>query len=174
MNIIRLKTISDTYFSEAWELYLEAFPPQERKTFEAQTRLMKNSKYHYDILVDENQLIGFLLWWDLDTIRYIDHFATDKEQRNKGYGKLILKEFITRNDKPVILEVELPESSMNERRIKFYERTGFKLNHHQYQLPFFKEGDPAIQFLLMTYPELISEEDVELFVKNCHPIIFKD
>lgn len=174
MNSIRLKTISDTYFSQAWELYLEAFPPEERKTFEAQTRIMKNPMYHYDVIVVENELIGFLLWWDLEEVRYVDHFATVKKQRNKGYGKLILEKFMNDREKPVLLEVELPESSLNERRIKFYERIGFKLNQHHYQLPIFNEGEPALQFLVMTYPELISVNDVKQFVKTCHPIIFNN
>lgn len=174
MNSIRLKTISDTYFSQAWKLYMEAFPPEERKTFEDQTRIMKNPMYHYDVMVVENELIGFLLWWDLEEVRYIDHFATVKEQRNKGYGKLILEKFMNDHEKSVLLEVELPDSSLNERRIKFYERIGFKLNHHHYQLPIFNEGKPALQFLLMTYPELISANDVAHFVKTCHPIIFNN
>ena len=172
MKQIRLKNISDNYFDKAWELYEEAFPLQERRLFDAQVGLMKKSNYHFDIMIDDNQLIGLLLWWDLETFRYIDHFATSKQLRNKGFGKLILEKFKDNNDKPILLEVELPESELNKRRIKFYERTGFKLNQHHYELPDFKGNQSPLQLLLMTYHNLISAEDVEQFVKNCHPIIF--
>ncbi|PHR71897.1 MAG: GNAT family N-acetyltransferase [Lutibacter sp.] len=174
MNQIRLKNTSDTFFSDAWELYQEAFPKEERKLLDAQTRVMSNPLYHYDVVIVDNQLIGFLLWWDLDSVRYIDHFATVKEQRNKGYGKSILENFMSLNDKPVLLEVELPESSINRRRIKFYERIGFKLNKHHYELPVFNEGEPPLQLLLMTYPRSISKDEVEQFVRTCHPIVFSE
>lgn len=120
MQQIRLKNSSNIYFDKAWELYEEAFPLNERRLFEAQVNLMSDPKYHFDILIEDNQLIGFLLWWDLESFRYIDHFATSKQLRNKGYGKLILEQFINNNSKPILLEVELPTSELNQRRIKFY------------------------------------------------------
>ncbi len=172
MKQIRLKSISDTYFDKAWELYEEAFPLEERRLLDAQAKLMSESKYHFDILIVENQLVGFLLWWDLETYRYIGHFATSKQQRNMGIGKIILEKFISNHDKPILLEVELPESELKQRRIKFYERIGFKLNQHHYELPDFEENQTPLQLLLMTYPNLISKKDVDQFVKNCHPVIF--
>lgn len=174
MKQLRLKSISDNYFQEAWELYENAFPLEERRLLKNQESVMKHPNYHFDIVIDENKLIGFLLWWDFESVRYIDHFATSSQLRNRGFGKLILEKFMGRNDKPILLEVELPDSTLNERRIKFYERIGFKLNQHYYELPVFKEGQPPLQLMLMSYPTLISKIDVERFVNKCHPIIFKD
>ncbi|WP_024771364.1 GNAT family N-acetyltransferase [Aquimarina macrocephali] len=174
MNQIRLKNISDNYFHQAWELYENAFPVEERRILDAQTHVMKKSNYHFDIVVDENKLIGFLLWWDFETLRYIDHFATSTEQRNKGFGKLILENFMNNNDKPILLEVELPNTTINQRRIKFYQRIGFKLNQHYYEVPPSTEGQKPLQLLLMSYPTLLTAKDVEQFTDICHPSIFKD
>ena len=174
MKPLRLPTISAIYFQEAWELYENAFPLKKRRLLDAQTRVIKKSNYHFDIIVDKEQLIGFLLWWDFEAYRYVDHFATATQQRNKGFGKLIIEEFISNNDKPILLEVELPNSDINQRRIKFYERIGFKLNEHYYEIPSSKEGQAPLQLLLMSYPESISAKEVEQFVKVCHPIAFED
>jgi ribosomal protein S18 acetylase RimI-like enzyme len=174
MNQIRLKNISDNYFHQAWELYEDAFPLEERRILDAQAHVMKKSNYHFDIMIDENKLIGFLLWWDFETLRYIDHFATSTEQRNKGFGKLILENFINSNDKPVLLEVELPNTTINQRRIKFYQRIGFKLNQHYYEVPPSIEGQKLLKLLLMSYPTLLTAKDVEQFTNICHPVIFKD
>lgn len=174
MNQIKLESISDNYFHIAWKLYEDAFPLEERRSLNAQTQVMKKSNYHFDILMDENQFIGFLLWWDFETLKYIDHFATSAEQRNKGFGKLILEKFIDRSDKPIILEVELPNSTINQRRIKFYKRIGFKLNQHYYEVPPLIEGQKSLQLLLMSYPTFLTTKDVEHFTDICHPIIFKD
>ena len=174
MKQIRLYSISDNYFHEACELYEDAFPLEERRLMDAQTRVLKKSNYHFDVIVEKEQLIGFLLWWDFDRYRYIDHFATATLQRNKGFGKSMLKKFIANNDRPILLEVELPNSDINQRRIKFYERIGFKLNQHYYEIPPFKEGQPPLQLVLMSYPDKITARDVEQFVKICHPIAFED
>ena len=78
------------------------------------------------------------------------------------------------NDKSILLEVELPNSTINQRRIKFYERIGFKFNQQYYEIPPLKEGQTSLQLLLMSYPTLLSTKDVEQFVKICHPIVFGD
>ncbi|WP_298502389.1 GNAT family N-acetyltransferase [uncultured Maribacter sp.] len=172
MKLIRLKNISDKYFQKAWKLYENAFPMEERRLLNDQSYILQNDSYHFDVLIDKDQFIGFILWWDFDTYRYIDHFATVLEQRNKGIGKLILNKFINRDAKSIILEVELPTSKINDRRIQFYERVGFKLNKHHYEIPPIKEDQSPLQLLLMSYPNFISEKDVDLFVQKYHPIIF--
>ncbi len=174
MKQIRVKNTSDQVFNKAWNLYEQAFPLEERRSIDAQCRVMKNPNYHFDILRDEEQWIGFLLWWDLESLRYIDHFATDAQLRNKGFGKLILEKFMASNDKPILLEVELPTSHINKRRIKFYERIGFKQNLHPYEVPAPSVGHAPLPFLLMSYPDTLSALEVEQFVKINHPIIFKD
>ncbi len=154
MKQIRLKNISNNYFHQAWRLYEDAFPFEERRLLDDQICVLKKDNYHFDVLIENKQFIGFILWWDFETHRYIEHFATSVQQRNKGLGKLILTKYIDTNDKPIILEVELPSTSLKVRRIKFYERIGFKLNQHYYEIPPLEEGQNPLQLLLMSYPIL--------------------
>lgn len=174
MQLIRLKHSTNDYFLKAWKLYEEAFPSEERRLLKDQTYVLQNDKYHFDILIDNEQFIGFILWWDFETYRYVDHFAISKEQRNKGLGRLILNKFISRSNTPIILEVELPTSDINKRRIAFYERIGFKLNQHYYEIPPLTKKQVPLQLFLMSYPNLISKKDANLFVKKYHPIIFNN
>ena len=174
MNKIRLKNISDKHFDKAWKLYEDAFPMEERRLLNEQINVMKKSNYHFDIIFDKNKLIGILLWWNFETLRYIEYFATSTEQRNKGFGKQIIENFMDNDDKSSLLEVELPYSMINQRRIGFYERVGFKLNQHYYEIPPFKEGNKPLPLLLMSYPASLTATDVEQFTKIYHPIIFKD
>ena len=174
MNKIRFKNISDNHFKKAWKIYEDAFPIEERRLLNQQINVMKESNYHFDIMIDKNELIGILLWWDFETLRHIEYFATSTKHRNKGFGKQILENFMNDNDKPILLEVELPYSTINKRRIKFYERIGYKLNQHYYEVPPFIEGNNPLQLLLMSYPTFLTEKDVEQFTQICHPIIFKD
>jgi GNAT superfamily N-acetyltransferase len=173
MELVRLKNTSEPYFEKAWKLYEEAFPLEERRTIEQQAFVLQNELYHFDVLIDGTQLIGFILWWNFETHRYIDHFATATEQRNKGLGKLILNTFIAQNDKAILLEVELPTCELNKRRIQFYDRIGFKLNQHHYEIIPSNVDLPSLQLLVMTYPSLISEKELNSFVENYFPILFE-
>jgi hypothetical protein len=51
---------------------------------------------------------------------------------------------------------------------------GFKLNQHHYEIPPIKEDQSPLQLLVMSYPNMISEKEVNLFVEKYHPIIFKN
>jgi len=174
MEQIRLKNISDNFFQEAWVLYENSFPLEERRLLDSQAKIFKNDDYNFDIVIEDEQFIGFVLWWEFDNLRYIEHFATTEHLRNKGYGKLILDTFIKRNHIPIILEVELPNSKICQRRIKFYERIGFRLNTHYYEIPPQHKGFSPLELLIMSFPSSISEKDVKNFIEQCHPIIFKE
>lgn len=174
MELIRIENILDDYFMEAWDLYKNSFPLEERRLIDSQVKLFKNLNYNFDIIIKEEKLIGLLLWWEFDNLRYIEYFATAKRIRNKGFGKLIIEKFIKRSQKPILLEVELPKSEIKQRRINFYERLGFQLNTHFYQIPPMHEGFSALKLLIMSFPYAISENNVRNFTEQCHPVIFKE
>lgn len=173
MEQIRLESISDNFFMEAWVLYENSFPLEAQRSIDSQAKLFKNFNYNFDVAIKEEQFIGFILWWEFDNLRYIEHFATVQHLRNKGFGKLIIEKFMKRNQKPIILEVELPYSNINQRRINFYESLGFRLNTHFYETPAMHESFSTLELLIMSFPSSISEKDVRNFVEQCHPIIFK-
>ena len=174
MEQIRIENNLDNYFREAWRLYENSFPLEERRLIDSQVKLFKNSNYNFDILIKEEKFISFLLWWEFDNLRYIEYFATVESLRNKGFGKHFIKKFIKRSQKPIILEVELPQSVIQQRRINFYERLGFQLNNHFYEIAPMNEGFSALKLLIMSFPYAISEEEVSNFTEQCHPIIFKE
>lgn len=174
MEHIRLEGITDNYFKEAWELYEIAFPLEERRSIADQEKTFKHSNYHFDVIIKEEKCIGFLLWWEFDNLRYIEYFATVARVRNKGFGKRILESFIKRSQKPILLEVELPNSDIQQRRINFYERLGFHLNPHFYETPPIHEGFSALELRIMSFPSSISEKDVKNFIEQCHPVIFNE
>lgn len=174
MDYIRIENALDKYFTEAWDLYEISFPLEERRLKDAQVKVFKNLNYHFDVIIEDEKFIGFLLWWEFDKLIFIEYFATAESIRNKGFGKLIIENFLKRSQKPIILEVELPDSIIRKRRIEFYKRLGFHLNSHFYEIQPVHEGFSALEFLIMSFPLAISENDVSNFVENCHPIIFKD
>ncbi|MCM4169600.1 N-acetyltransferase [Arenibacter sp. H213] len=172
MERISLSSISDPYFLEAWQLYETSFPKEERRTLAVQEKIMNYKAYNFDLILSEDLVVGFLLWWGFEDVVFVEHFATSPELRGQGYGKKILQGFIKGEGRPVILEVELPEPGIKLRRIEFYKRLGFTLNTHHYVQPPMQKACGAIPLYLMSYPEEFTEESVAHFVTNYHPLIY--
>lgn len=173
MNHIRLTDTSHHLFKEAWELYEQSFPMEERRPKAWQTDILPHSSYYFELVLQEEALIGLLLWWSFEEVRYIEHFATVPVLRGRGYGKLILEAFVSRDERPVLLEVEPPQNEMQQRRIRFYEQSGFILNNHVYQQPPYHQGQQPLTLLLMSHPAAISAETVAHFVNKRHPLIYR-
>ncbi|MFI3262284.1 MAG: GNAT family N-acetyltransferase [Rikenellaceae bacterium] len=160
-------------FVKCWNLYVNAFPEEERRTKEYHLDTLKKIEFNFEAILDDEKFVGILCWWSFESIRYIEHFATSPELRGAGYGKIILEQFIKENNKPVILEVELPDCTLNKRRIAFYERLGFIFNDCDYAHPPYsnKKDDEFLNLKLMTYPKSIDETDVDKFKEQFFPII---
>ena len=156
--LIREKTEN---FEDVYAILKKSFPKDERGNHDFQKALLQDDRY---IILSERRgenLIGFLAVWNFPEFVYLEHFAVDENFRNGGIGKEMLNEMIGYFDKPVILEVEPPETELTKRRVGFYERNGFYLNDYDYvQLPYGEDRKP-VPLKLMTYPRTISESEFE-------------
>lgn len=172
MNHITLFSIGEPYFNTAWHLYETSFPKEERRVLEVQKTIMGYPAYNFEVILSGTEVIGIILWWGFKEIVFVEHFATSPELRGKGYGKTILQDFMDREKRQIILEVELPEPGIKLRRIAFYERLGFTLNTHTYIQPPMQKDCGAIPLYLMSYPEEFKEDAVASFMENFHPLIY--
>jgi len=127
---------------------------------------MGNPLYHFEIIADNDEFIGFILWWDFENIRYIEHLAILPQLRNKGYGQCIIKRFTSKPEPPILLEVEHPDTEINKRRIDFYQRMGFVANKYEYKQPPYKKSGNYVPLILMTYPDVIPKGAIRLFCQQ--------
>lgn len=72
--------------------------------------------------------------WDFGDFVFVEHFAVADIMRGKGFGSEILKNFCRDVQRPVVLEVELPNTAEAIRRI-VYERHGFNVVSQTYMQP---------------------------------------
>lgn len=142
-------------------LYIESFPLSERRPVEKMFDLYeKNSLFVIALTIEDDNLVGFLTYWDLGEYIFAEHFAISPEYRNGGYGRKAM-ELFKEVPKPIILEVELPTTILSERRIGFYQRLGFKLwDNVLYQQPAYHKDGNAIPMKLMTYGDMDVERDL--------------
>lgn len=139
-----------------WPIYENAFPPNERRCKADHERLSLNQNYHIRPYYKGDKLIGFVCYWELDEVLFIEHMAVDEAQRGIGHGKKLLADIIALHRGMIILEVEYPKDEITQNRIKFYRSMGFQLNKLEYMQPSYGTGKEEVPLLLMSFPDLIS------------------
>ncbi len=147
-------TATESIAEHIKQLYFESFPPEERRPWDdlAKRALDVASPLTMSEIIIENKVLGFITWWNFDNFIYVEHFAMNQQVRGNGYGTLVLKLFTAKVKKPVILEVELPDSGeMAIRRIGLYQRCGFKAHpEFHYIQPPYSIDLPPVPLMLMT------------------------
>ncbi|MGG4220477.1 GNAT family N-acetyltransferase [Paenibacillus jamilae] len=152
--------INEHDFSEIYAIMESSFPASECRTSEAQKALLKHPSYR--IITEKNEqgnIVAFLAGWEFAYFRFVEHIAVDSRIRGGGLGQKLMGRFISQSNQPVVLEVEPPVDEWSRRRIGFYERMGFHLNHFEYVQPPLREGQADLRLQIMSYPGALSEQE---------------
>ena len=136
-------------------LYLSAFPENERRPVDAQRRNVDTNPLFrcYLLTGDESRPIGFITLWRLDGFCYAEHFAVDPSLRNGGYGSRVMQLLLRELELPVVLEAEVPADDLSRRRVAFYERQGFRTCDKDYIQPSYRPGGESLPLYLMVAGE---------------------
>jgi ribosomal protein S18 acetylase RimI-like enzyme len=145
-----------------YDLYVRSFPENERRSHEGFVQLFeKQNSFYCTVLMHENRFVGFLTFWEFNHFVYIEHFAISPQQRGQSLGSSTLKQFMKSISKPIVLEVELPESDTAKRRIRFYECLGFCVCNHSYKQPPYDKNKENVPMLLMCSKKDFLEKNFE-------------
>lgn len=155
---------SPLHWSALRDIYMEAFPPEERRTFEDIRSKHADPSHPLSVLCifRDGTVVGMLSWWQLPGFAYIEHFAVSSSLRGGGTGSRALSAFIAAVSIPVVLEVERPgANAMADRRIGFYRRNGFvPLSDYDYVQPPYSPSLPAVPLLLMSTNPVLRPDEV--------------
>lgn len=148
-------------------LYLQSFPPDERREVERWEQLAHTvPRFELLLITPTPQLtdqmpLGFVTRWHLQHACYVEHFAIHPEQRGCGFGGGVLSLLMAQaQGSPLVLEVEPPTlHPMAARRIGFYTRMGMQLQSFDYQQPRYDvPGAYAMPLMLMANQSLGVEQ----------------
>ena len=162
---MRLERLSDKnahYYTDAYNLYQSAFPHEEKRDEKEQARAMQKDAYHFDMIFEDDRLIGVMLYWETDSFVFLEHFTTYPAVRGQGYGARAL-ELLKAKGKTVLLEIEPPIDEMTTRRYNFYLRAGFTMNPHYHIQAKYHLGDDDLELKIMSYPRVLSTEEYLAF-----------
>ena len=159
-------------FKKIWKIYESSFPSDERRTLK-QIKAIKNKSHTLTAIYDKNTLLGFIETWEFNNFIFNEHFAVEKSLRYKGLGTKIMKEFLSKNNKNIVLEVQKHNVSKNaKRRINFYEKLNFKLNNYDYIQPPYDKDKKPVPLFLMTYPKKISKPEFIKIRNKLHTTVY--
>lgn len=182
-----LQFTSQSDFSEIYRIMQVSFSGDEYRPYDEQLALFEESEYriYYMPAIGMERggnnstgnftmrAAGFLAVWEFEFFIYIEHFAVDPALRNSGTGSAMLKELVKQYQKPICLEVELPEDELTRRRIGFYERNGFVFNEYPYIQPPISKGKSPVPLRIMTYGEAITRETFEAMKNVLYRSVYK-
>lgn len=136
------------------DLFESSFPEAERPPFE-EMKARTSERFHFLVLLNDDDPIGLLTYWDFDDFVYVEHFAIDEEMRDQGFGKAAFLNFLSEQHKQVLFEVELPHDEVSEHRVDFYSSMGLCQNSQDYFQPSYRDPQHlAMPMLIMSKYEL--------------------
>ncbi|MCX4268291.1 MAG: hypothetical protein OSJ62_06455 [Lachnospiraceae bacterium] len=139
MRLIQIEDTKKELEQQVKELYLEAFPKEERKPYELMKQKQREGKMQIWAVVQEDKLdfCGLAITILYRDIVLLDYFAICQDKRGKGIGSKILAKIKEKYaGKRLFLEIESvserleglskEERTIRERRKGFYSRNGMK------------------------------------------------
>ena len=163
-----LQRINETDFPEIYRIMQASFSDDEYRPYDEQLALFEEPEYRIYYMP-----AGFLAVWEFESFIYIEHFAVDPALRNSGTGSAMLQELVKQYQKPICLDVELPEDELTRRRIGFYERNGFVFNEYPYIQPPISKGKSPVPLRIMTYRSEITREEFQKMKEILYRRVYK-
>jgi len=166
--------MNEREFDKIFALMEVSFPESERRTYEGQKELLNVPYYRLITETDNNnQIVAFLAAWEFPLFRFVEHIAVDPVTRGSGIGGKMMTSYMEESKNPILLEVEYPDSELAQRRIGFYERLGFHLNPFEYVQPPLQKGQDDLPLKIMSYPQLLTNEEFVLYKENLYRNVYK-
>ena len=171
--MINLKPVTEEKFSSIYERLIDAFPYEERRDEVDEKRCFLKSQFNFCEITDDGKSVGLIVFWVFERFLFIEHIAINKEIRSKGYGSKAIKLIKTKYNLPIILEAEAPETEVQQKRIKFYENLGFKVNSYDYTQPSYHNGD-SVPLLVLSFPEKLNQTEYDEFFKETRIVVYEE
>lgn len=127
MNLKYIDYFVSEHKNEIKKLYMNSFPKDERFPFWILKRCSKEKNVVFNVILEDNKLIGMEYIIKYENISYLMYLAVDKSQRDKGYGSQILKD-LKQEYNTIILSIEKTNKDLKgdkQKRKDFYLRNGF-------------------------------------------------
>ena len=170
--MINLKPVTDKNFSSVYKRLVDAFPYEERRDECDEEKCFLKKQFNFCEITDNGESVGLIVFWVFESFLFIEHIAINKEIRSKGYGSKTVDLIKRKYNLPIVLEAEAPETETQQKRIKFYEKLGFKVNSYDYTQPSYHNTE-SVPLLVLSFPKLLSENEFDVFFRETRRVVYE-
>lgn len=170
---MEIKKIHIKEFDKYYDMLEKHFCHEERKTREKENMAFLNEKFSPNFIFENEQVIGYVCYWNFESFVFIEHLAFSEQFRGKGYGTMFCEEFLRNSKKPVILEAEIPTDETTIRRIHFYENVGFVVNDYEYFQPSYHCGNDKLPMVVMSNKTKLNQETLNNFISTLKKEVYE-
>lgn len=147
----RITDKQDSRLDQIIDLYVAAFPQEERRDLNQLRLLIEKADTMYLNAIEANDtLCGFFIYWDMGGFYYLEHLAVFPEMRNMKIGQQVLDYIAAHLDGTRILEVEPTTDEMTTRRVNYYSRNGYHIVDKSYMQPSYRPGEEDFPLWIMS------------------------
>ncbi len=163
--MINFVNVTEETFQSVYDKMTAAFPYEERRDYINQQECLNDKRFCFFEIYDEISPVGFTALWDLEGFVFIEHIAIDSDKRSGGYGSKAIEHIKQIFKKTIILEAEAPETEQQIKRIRFYNRLGFKVNNYYYEQPSYHGGE-GLPLKILSFPSALTNDEFNNFIKE--------
>ena len=171
--MIDLRPVTKENFSSVYKRLIDAFPYEERRDECDEEKCFLKEQFNFCEITDDGKSVGLIVFWVFERFLFIEHIAINKEIRSKGYGSKTVDLIKRKYNLPIILEAEFPETEMQKKRIKFYEKLGFKVNSYDYTQPSYHNTE-SVPLLVLSFPEKLNQTEYDEFFKETRIVVYEE
>ena len=173
ISFIPIKDSKHPLYAYSEKILVQSFPKNEyRDLDQLKEYINSNALFNCNIIIDNDKPIGIINYWTFKHFCYVEHFAIDSTKRNQGYGRKVLEILKKKIEKPIVLEVETPDTEIAIRRISFYERAGLKLYEQPYSQPPYRKEDDLLPMRIMAYGKELSDDEFALIKETIYKEVY--
>ena len=171
--MIDIRPVTEEKFSVVYKRLIDAFPYEERRDECDEKKCFLKEQFNFCEITDDGESVGLIVFWVFERFLFIEHIAINKEIRSKGYGSKAIELIKAKYDLPIILEAEAPETEVQQKRIKFYENLGFKVNSYDYTQPSYHNAE-SVPLLVLSFPEKLNQTEYDEFFKETRIVVYEE
>lgn len=141
ITLTRITDADNPILAELLPIYIEAFPPRERRNEEQLKRLInESSNMHFNVVLLEGKTAGLFVYWDMSDFFFLEHLAISANMRNHKTGQHVLNWIAENLNELRLMEVEpITSDEFAPRRIAYYKRNSYKILDKSYQQPSYSD-----------------------------------
>lgn len=170
----RINDVGDKYFKQFADIYKVSFPVNEQRNYAQQEKAFADARYYLLTMIEDGKVLSFVAYWDFNTYIYIEHLAVNPELRGKNIGSHMLNRFAEKAGKTILLEIDPVKDEVSEKRLRFYQKLGYKMNPYPHFHPAYNSVYPPHELLVLSYNKGISKEEYDRFYHDLTHVVMFD